>query len=385
MRCFPAALCCSAGACDPMRRARRRGYRELLIVLGIFTFGHSIAAAFYAVYLSGDLGLSPAFIASLYGIGFFVAALGSMAFTVASSVPATPAMVGGIGCLVVTELALALLEGPPLYLLFSILFGASIPLFFLPWNSLLAAETHTEDRGAKFGGINLAFALASVGAPFAGGLVAERFGFRSLFLLSAVALAGSAVVTSAFARRGDRVGFGWNLHEFGPGMTAAILAQGGIEGILSTAIPLTAFAFVQGKVELGALFALFALTGGVFSVVLGRISDRIQRRRRFIALGVAISLPIVIAVGLAPTLPVFAVANGALAATLAVAPMFVFVIATDRMAGRIGPLMATREAILNLSRGVAAVGVLIAYATGLPVQLAILLVAILLPLELLAS
>src|SRR3989304_2313896 len=72
----PPARCCAAGACGPMRRARRRGYRELLIVLGIFTFGHSIAAAFYAVYLSGDLGLSPAFIASLYGIGFFVAALG---------------------------------------------------------------------------------------------------------------------------------------------------------------------------------------------------------------------------------------------------------------------------------------------------------------------
>ncbi|MEK6911426.1 MAG: hypothetical protein AABX36_01305, partial [Candidatus Thermoplasmatota archaeon] len=139
-----------------MRRARRRGYRELLVVLGIVTFGHSIAAAFWAVYLSGDLGLSPAFIASLFAIGFFAAALGAMVFTVASSVPATPAMVAGIGCLAATELALGLLEGPPLYLLFSVLFGASIPLFFLPWIVLLAAETHAADRGAKFGGINLA-------------------------------------------------------------------------------------------------------------------------------------------------------------------------------------------------------------------------------------
>ena len=368
-----------------MRRARRRGYRELLIVLGIFTFGHYIAAAFWAVYLSGDLGLPPAFIASLYAIAFFAAALGSMAFTVASSVPATPAMVAGIGCLAATELALGLLEGPPLYLLFSVLFGTSIPLFFLPWNVLLAAETRAADRGAKFGGINLAFALATVGAPFVGGLVAASFGFRGLSLLSAIALAGSAAMTSAFARRGERVRFGWNLREFRSGTTAAFLAQGGIEGILSTAIPLTAFAFVQGKVELGALFALFALTGGVFAFGLGRISDRIQRRRRFIALGVAMSLPIVLAVGLAPTLPVFAFANGALAATLAIAPMFIIVIATDRMAGQMGPLMATREVLLNLSRGVATVGVLLAYATGLPVQLAILLVAILLPLMLLAS
>ena len=137
--------------------------------------------------------------------------------------------------------------------------------------------------------------------------------------------------------------------------------------------------------ELGAVFSLFALSGGVFAVLLGRWSDRIRRRKRFILLGVALSIPLAIAVGLAPNLLVFTAANGALAATLAIAPTFVNVAVIDRLEGEIGPLMQTREVILNLSRGATSAGILALFLLGVPVQLALLVVACLLPFEALAE
>ncbi len=218
-----------------------------------------------------------------------------------------------------------------------------------------------------------------------GGLFAARFGFQILFLISSGILALAAIATAALAQPSERVSFAWAPTTLGGGTTTAFLAQGGIDGVLVTAIPLATFSFVTGKTELGALFALFALSGGVISVVLGRISDRIRRRRRFIALGVAISVPIVLAVGLATTLSIFAVSNGALSATLAIAPTFVTVMAADRLVGQPGALMATREILLNLSRGSTSVLVLVGYGLGVPAQLMILLVAVLLPFELFAS
>ena len=57
----------------------------------------------------------------------------------------------------------------------------------------------------------------------------------------------------------------------------------------------------------------------------------------------------------------------------------------DRLEGEIGPVMQTREVILNLSRGVSSAGLLILFFLGVPVQLALLLVAALLPMQGLAE
>ena len=177
----------------------------------------------------------------------------------------------------------------------------------------------------------------------------------------------------------------WNHRLLGRETIVAYAAQGLIDGVLWTSIPLITLSFVSGEVELGAVFSLFSLSGGVFAVLLGRWSDRIRRRKRFILLGVALSIPLAIAVGLAPNLLVFTAANGALAATLAIAPTFVNVAVIDRLEGEIGPLMQTREVILNLSRGISSVGILVLFLLGVPVQLAILLVAAFLPFQALAE
>jgi len=364
---------------------RNRRYTRLLVLLGLLAFGSSATGSFWVVFLHEVEGLPPAAIAALFGAAAFAAAFTAMAMTIVGSVPAAPTMVAGLGCLAGMQLALAFLRGPPMYALFSLLYGAYIPLFFLPWNTLVTAETGVRDRGAKLAGISLAFSVATVAAPFTGGLLASARGFPALFVFGAAVIVGAAVLAAVTARPSERVRLAWDPRRLGRGTCVAYAAQGGIDGVLWTAIPLVTLSFVQGPVELGALFSLFALSGGVFAVFLGRWSDRIRHRRRFIALGAALPIPLAIAVGLAPNLLAFTVANGILSATLAVAPTFITTAVVDRLEAEIGLVMQTREVILNLSRGATSAGILALFLLGVPVQLALLVVACLLPFEALAE
>src|SRR2546428_13634665 len=86
-------------------------------------------------------------------------------------------MVAGLGCLAAMQVALASVTTPALYPFFSLLYGAYIPLFFLPWNTLIASETRARDRGAKLAGVSPPFSGATGGGPFGGGLRAARLGF----------------------------------------------------------------------------------------------------------------------------------------------------------------------------------------------------------------
>jgi len=367
-----------------MRPPRRRGYRELLLLLGLVAFAASVTGSFWVVFLSKVRELPPELVASLFAGATFVAAAMSFVLSRVPSLPATKTMIAGLACLAGMQVALAALEGPPLYALFALLYGLYIPLFFLPWNVLVTEQTRFHDRGAKLAGISLGYNAAAVGAPFIGGLVAGLMGFPALFLLGAGVLVVAATVAALYAQRPDDVRLRFDLRRLGGRVAAAYLAQGGIDGVLWTAIPLVALTFVTQDVQLGALFSLFALMGGVFGVVLGRWSDRIRRRRRFIVLGATLPIPLAVAVALAPNLAVFAIANGLLSATLIVGPTFVNAVAVDRLEGEVGLVMCTREALLNVSRGTTSVAILVLFLLGLPVQLVLLLVAVLLPLEALA-
>ena len=368
-----------------MPTSRPRRYRELVLLFGLLAFASSVTGSFWVVFLFAVQGLTPAAIAALLGAAAFTASLVAMAMSRVRSLPATPPIVGGLLCLAGMQLALAFLRGPALYALFSILYGGYIPLFFLPWNTLVASETRVHDRGAKLAGISLANSVATVGAPFVGGVVAGTLGFPMLFLLGAGLLGIACLVAAAIGRASERVRLVWGPARLGRGTVTAYAAQGGIDGVMWTAIPLITFSFVQQEVQLGALFSLFALTGGVFTVLLGLWSDRLRHRRHFVTLGAAISVPLAAAVGVAPTLTAFTAANGALTGSLVIAPTFVNAAVVDRLEADVGLVMQTREVILNLARGVSSSAILVLFLAGLPIQLAVLLVAGLLPFQVAAE
>src|SRR5436190_11047855 len=280
----------------------RRRFTGLLVLLGLIAFGSSMTGSFWVVFLREVHSAPAPVIAALFGTAAFAAVVTSMAMTVRGSVPSTPSIVAGIACIAGMQIALATLSGALVFALFAILYGAYIPLFFLPWNTLFASETRAHDRAEKLAGFPLVVSVATVAAPFVGGLVAGLRGFPALFLLGAGVFAVAALFAIVTGRPSERVRLLWNHRLLGRETIVAYAAQGLIDGVLWTSIPLITLSFVSGEVELGAVFSLFALSGGVFAVLLGRWSDRIRRRKRFILLGVALSIPLAIAVGLAPNL-----------------------------------------------------------------------------------
>ncbi len=368
-----------------MPARRSRGYRELLLLLGIVAFGASVTGSFWVVFLTKAYALPPTYVAGMFAGATFVAAAAAVALSRIPSLPATRTMIAGLASLAGMQVALATLDGPPLYVAFAVLYGLYIPLFFLPWNTLLVEHTRLEDRGAKLAGVSFGYNLAAVGAPLVGGVVAQALGFPPLFLLGAGILVVAGAVAAALAQAPDEVRLRVDLRRLGGRNAASYMAQGGIDGVLWTAVPLVALSWVHEDAQLGALFSLFLLAGGVFGVALGRWSDRIRHRRRFLALGAALPVPLALAVAFAPSLAAFALANGLLSATLILGPTFVNAIAVDRLAGEAGLVMTTREVLLNLSRGIASVTVLGLFFLGLQAQTAILLVAVFLPLEALAK
>src|SRR3989442_6958906 len=186
-----------------MRTGPRR-YRELLVLLGLLAFGSSATGSFWVVFLHEVHGAAPAVIAAVFGAAAFTAVLTAMEMTLRGSLPATPTMVAGLGCLAAMQVSLASVQGPAVYALFSLLYGAYIPLFFLPWNTLIASETRARDRGAKLAGITLAFSVATVGGPFVGGLVAATWGFPALFSMGAGVLGTAAVLAGRTGRPAER-------------------------------------------------------------------------------------------------------------------------------------------------------------------------------------
>jgi len=367
-----------------MRTPRRRGYRELLLILGLVGFAASVSGSFWVVFLTQEFALPPGLIAAMFAGATFVAAAGCLVLGRIPSLPATRTMIAGLACSAAMQVVLAFLQGPPLYVLFALLYGLYIPLFWLPWNTLVVEQTRVDDRGEKLAGVSFGYNLAGFCAPFVGGVIVTAFGFPRLFFFATAVLVVAMAVAAAFAQDPDRVLLRVDLRRLGARNAAAYVGQGGIDGVLWTAVPLVALSFLADDVQLGALFSLFVLAGGLGGIALGRWSDRIRHRRRFLALGAALPIPLVLAVALAPSLFWFGLANGLLSASLVLAPTFVNTIAIDRLPGEPGLVMTTREVLLNTARCISSSILLVLFAAGVDAQPAIVLIAFFLPMEALA-
>src|SRR3989442_7536906 len=62
-------------------------------------------------------------------------------------------------------------------------FGVSLPLFWLPMNSLLVRETSPANRAGRLAGVTATFMTVAVVAPVLGGGLAWTFSFPFLFSL----------------------------------------------------------------------------------------------------------------------------------------------------------------------------------------------------------
>jgi len=353
----------------------RRAFAGLMLIEMLLAFGNTFAASFNMVYLFKELEM-PLWSGPLYlGIGFTISIFVNIWLSWRPSIDPRNAMIAGL-CFLVGEYSLLLLvsEGWVLMISVGLAFGMFYPLFWTPFNILMAQMTEKGDRGVIYGALFFVWPLATFFAPFLGGLVIGFASYQVLFGLGIFIIVMTAVVVAAYRRyipKDQRMRI--RLEAIGWRNVVALLGEGGFEGIFWTDYVIIAYLFSKDEIELGALFSLFGLSAGIMAIILGKVSDRIQNRRFFVQVSALSTIPCVILVAIASSLSEFAIGMGLLEFACFMLPVFLFAIITDKLENTKNDSVVGREYLLDIGRSVSiAVLVLLLYL-GVTPQIGFLL------------
>jgi len=269
---------------------RRTSPTALLVVVGLAFFADSIL--YYLIvpllpHYAKTLGLSQMEVGVLFGVyaGALLAGtypLGRLADRIGRRKPFLWGLVG----LGATTFLFAFSASYPLLLVARALQGLAAAATWTTGLALLAEGFPSEKRGQAMATV---FAAANVGVllgPPVSGFLTESLGPRSPFLL-----AGAIVLADAVARvlllgddespRGERVGLRGLLADGTVRTLAGAMALGAaLWAILESTLPLHLDSALRtGPKEIGILFAVAALAHTVTSPVMGRLSDRVGRKK----------------------------------------------------------------------------------------------------------
>jgi predicted MFS family arabinose efflux permease len=329
-------------------------YGVLIGLITIQIFGNLMAGSFWLIYLvSPPQGLPFGVAVLVWLLAFGVAAIMVVARSTGRPVRARTSMMAGMVAVAVGHVSFVLLPPIGAILVAGIGFGSYVPAFWLPMNTLLVHTTHRGNRAGRLAGLTATFTTVAVVAPVLGGFIAKVAGYATLFAAGGAIVIANLGLARWAINPNTSFTFSLDLRSINPGTLVAILGQGGVDGLLTVATPLASFRFTSDSFELGLLFALFSLTAGVATVLLGRSSDRRRSRRMYLIVGPVLSVPACILAFSIRDLSVFAIAIGWLSITSAIAPSFIYTILVERMEESIATATISREFALDLGRTVA--------------------------------
>lgn len=269
---------------------RRTSPTALLVVVGLAFFADSIL--YYLIvpllpHYAKTLGLSQMEVGVLFGVyaGALLAGtypLGRLADRIGRRTPFLWGLVG----LGATTFLFAFSASYPLLLVARALQGLAAAATWTTGLALLAEGFPSEKRGQAMATV---FAAANVGVllgPPVSGFLTESLGPRSPFLLAGAIVLADAVARILFlgddeAPRGERVGLRGLLADGTVRTLAGAMALGAaLWAILESTLPLHLDSALRtGPKEIGILFAVAALAHTVTSPVMGRLSDRVGRKK----------------------------------------------------------------------------------------------------------
>lgn len=354
-----------------------RAYGRLLALQSILAAANSMGVVFAITFFVDQENFVSRDVVLLNLFAFGISSLACVGIARARPMRARPLMAVGLAVLAASYASYLVLRGWPLMAVVAAAWGAYVPLFFLPFNVLVIRRTRTEDRARKIGTLVLTYTAVAIVGPTIGGAVVDAFGYGTLFAISA-AISAAGIAFLALVDDGEPVSFRFAFRRTGPRTSAALFAEGAFEGMSFGVIPLIAYAFTAEESQIGNLFSLFALAGGIVTVLLGAVSDRMRNRSPFVVLGAVASAVAAVLVVRAPSLADFAIGNSLLSLTASVAPIFLFAIVVERLPDDPAGAIVTREVLLNLGRtaslaayfslvafGVTAQGAFVVAAVGL--------------------
>jgi len=330
-------------------------FRHLLVIQILVALAGASAGIFGIVYLAKEgvapgQGFSLAEAPLFYLFGFFFAAIFCVVMSWKPSINAKLAMSLGIIFYGLTFLSLALFRGIILLILVPIFYGISIPLFYLPFNTLVIKKTTPENRGFRMGAVFLSFTITAVLGPIMAGALIDWMGYVALFTFALILLGMDVFVILITISKVQELSFQVDFSRFGMRNNMALFFEGCYEGLFYALIPLITLTFILKETELGLIFSIFALAGGVMTVILGFASDRIRRRHVFLWAGALASSVFAAIVAYAPNLGIFIGGNSLLQLTSSIAPLFIFAMVADIGEKDPAGVAVTREVLLNSGR-----------------------------------
>ncbi len=323
-----------------------------MIIETLLAFGNTFAASFNMVYLLNELDMPLWSVPTYLIMGFAISIIVSLWMSWKPHLDPRNAMIAGLAWLCVEYIMLIVVkDGWIISLSVGLAFGLFYPLFWTPFNILMAQMTQKTDRGVTYGAFFFVWPAVTFIAPLLGGLVIGYVSYTVLFGLGMSIIVLTAVTVAAYRRYipKDQV-MRIRLEAIGRRNVIATLGEGGFEGIFWVDVVLVAWTFNQDEVSLGALFSLFGLAAGAMGIILGKVSDKIQNRNLFLRISVFASMPCIVAIFLASSLEEYAIGNGLLEFASFVFPVFLFAILTDKLEETKNDSVLTREFLLDIGR-----------------------------------
>ena len=343
----------------------RKDIAHLISIESLVTLAGTLAGVFSIVYLV-NTGFT-VFEASLfYLIGFITASILCLVFARRGFGHPKKWMAFGMISVSIFYLSFTFLEGYWLLFVAPIFFGFYIVCFWVPFNVLMLRTTSKENRGENIGYFFLVFPIIGLASPIIGGYLIEGLGYAFLFACAFIALLSNAILIIISPSTVSKPLKGrLTIKRMKKRLALGFFFEGGQEGVWFTAVPMISMIFIEGESNLGYVFALFALAGGIASIIVARVSDKKGKRHKYVQIAALLAAPLVMGASLAPNIAWFLVLVSGLYLVQPMIPILLFAMATDRMEKQKTSLSLTRELLLNTGRILGAVlCALVLFGTG---------------------
>ncbi len=173
---------------------------------------------------------------------------------------------------------LASVSDPVLLLLIAAIFGATVTLFWIPFNALYFSLANNKNRMLLNSLLVVIIPIANIILLPLTGIIANEQGFVAVFALAA----GLSFVTFVFADmnilpKKASVNIGKSLDAI-KGTRTLFFLEGFWQSIGWLAIPMVTLTYISSVVDYGTFLAFLVSLSIVGSLIISRISDRVQNR-----------------------------------------------------------------------------------------------------------
>jgi len=305
-------------------------------------------------------------------------------------------MTTALACLILYFFSLAFLHGWYLVLVPPILFGTYIATFWVPYHALIMHVISRKKRGAIVGVYFLIWPAVTTISPLVAGVVILAGSYMGLFLLSAsiaivnlIFVSGLKVLTTIRNRiiipellqslkvnlvgklqvDLDLKGVDWRIK-------SALFAEGIQDGVFWIFVPLVTFEFAKSEVAVGGYLSLFAFWGGVMTVALGYLSDRLKDRAAIVRIGAAFGAISVVVAASAGSAQEYASAMSIAYFWIAMVPSFLFAMLVDKLEKFKKKGVLIREFFINSGRTAGAGIVVCLIGFGMDISISMLVAGI---------